>query len=144
MSRVSLLTAYWEATNLLSSHPWVQEVFIPHNAFNKYKTESWWKHFWSTYSIYSFHVIARWIKNILFILQPRSKSCFSSAKISDQKAATVKDAITKNILTLHRLLNLHHRNGLLITAMKQNLSCNTFAKSYEVLKTSQSIMKSRG
>lgn len=116
MSRVSLLTAYWEATNLLSSHPWVQEVFIPHNAFNKYKIESWWKYFWSTYSIYSFHVIARYIKNILFILQQRSKSCFSSAKISDQKAATVKDAIIKNVLTL---LNLHHRNSLLITAVRQ-------------------------
>lgn len=40
MSRVSLLTAYWEATNLLSSHPWVQEAFITHYAYNKDIIES--------------------------------------------------------------------------------------------------------
>lgn len=41
-SRVSSLTAYWEATNPVNRDLWVPAAFIPHHVWN-HIVESWWE-----------------------------------------------------------------------------------------------------
>lgn len=83
-SRVSLLTAYWEATNLVSSHLWVQEAFIPHHAcvqqVHNWKLTRSIFSLDTPYTVFKYYTLFRVIKSIVFVLQQRSNSYLSFAK----------------------------------------------------------------